>query len=481
LTNNGTRSLTIQQVSSSLAQFIVAGPSLPLTLQSRQSVSFQVVFQPNAATLFSANIVFTIGRRYLSTLAVPVTGTGVALTAASRTSSPTYLLTSSASSLNFGNIPVGSSASQAVTLTNTGNSSVSISQISVSGTGFTAGGATAPVTLAAGQGVSLLVGFSPSLAGAASGSVTIVSNASNSLTTISLAGTGVQPQISVVPTSVNFGNVTVGITNTQSVTVSNPGSANLSITQATVSGTGFALSGVTLPLTLVPGGSAVLTVSFKPASASSTSGALTLVSNAPNSPLSVMLSGTGVSQVLQLSPNPAALSFGSVTTGSSGTQTVTLTNTGNSSVTLSQISVTGTGFSYSGLALPIPLSAGQSTSFNVIFAPATSGSLTGTATVVSNATNSPTTISLSGSGAAPVTHSVNLSWSAGSSSVVGFYVYRGAQAGGPYTRLNSSLQTSMTYLDTNVLSGQTYHYVTTDVDASGLESSYSNEAVATIP
>jgi hypothetical protein len=481
LTNNGNRNVSIQKVSSSLAQFIVAGPSLPLTLQGKQSVSFQVFFQPNAAALFSANIVFTINRGSGGTVAVPVSGTGVALTASSATSSPTYLLTPSASSLNFGNILVGSSASQAVTLTNTGNSSVSISQISVSGAGFTASGVTPPVTLSAGQSVSLLVGFSPSLAGSSTGSVTVVSNASNSPATISLAGTGVQPQISVVPTSVNFGNVTVGITNTQSVTVSNPGSANLSITQATVSGTGFALSGVTLPLTLVPGSSAVLTVSFTPASASSTTGALTLVSNAPNSPLSVMLSGTGVSQVLQLSASPTALSFGSVTIGSSGTQAVTLTNTGNSAVTLSQISVAGTGFSYSGLALPISLSAGQSTSFNVIFSPATSGSLTGTATVVSNAANSPTTISLSGSGAALVNHSVNLSWSAGTSSVVGFYIYRGTQTGGPYTRLNSSLEISMTYLDTSVLSGQTYYYVTTDVDSSGLESSYSNEAFATIP
>ena len=477
LTNNGSRSVSIQQVSSGLAQFTVAGPSLPLTVQSKQSVSFQVFFQPNAASLFSANIVFTMGRRSGGTLAVPVAGTGVASTAPS----PTYLLTPSASSLTFGKTLVGSSASQAVTLTNTGNSSVSISQISVSGTGFTAGGVTPPVTLAVGQGVSLLVGFSPSLAGASTGSVTVVSNATNSPATILLAGTGVQPQISVVPTSVNFGNVTVGITNTQTVTVGNPGSANLSITQATVSGTGFGLSAVTLPLTLAPGGSAALTVSFAAASASSTTGALTLASNAPKSPLGVMLAGTGVSQVLQLSASPAALSFGSVTIGSSGTQTVTLTSTGNSAVSLSQISLAGTGFTYSGLALPITLSAGQSTSFNVIFAPATSGSLTGTATVVSNATNSPATISLSGSGAAVVTHSVNLSWLAGTSSAVGFYAYRGTQSGGPYTRLDSSLLTSASYSDGTVLSGQTYYYVTTDVDSSGLESSYSNEAFATMP
>jgi len=100
----------------------------------------------------------------------------------------------------------------------------------------------------------------------------------------------------------------------------------------------------------------------------------------------------------QLSASPTNLSFGNVTVASIGTQTITLTNISNSSVTISQISASGVGFTTSGLTLPLTLGAGQSTTFNVIFSPATSGSLTGSVTVVSNATDSPTTIALSGTG-----------------------------------------------------------------------------------
>jgi len=100
----------------------------------------------------------------------------------------------------------------------------------------------------------------------------------------------------------------------------------------------------------------------------------------------------------QLSASPTNLSFGNVTVASIGTQTITLTNISNSSVTISQISASGVGFTTSGLTLPLTLGAGQITTFNVIFSPATSGSLTGSVTVVSNATDSPTTIALSGTG-----------------------------------------------------------------------------------
>src|SRR4029077_13879791 len=117
------------------------------------------------------------------------------------------------------------------------------------------------------------------------------------------------------------------------------------------------------------------------------------------SPLTVALSGTGVAPLLQLSASPASLSFGNVTVGSSATQTVTLTNTGNSNVSISQINVTGTAFSVSGLALPVTLSAGQAASFSVVFAPVTSGSLTGSVSVV-NASSSPQTIPLGGTGTA---------------------------------------------------------------------------------
>jgi archaellum component FlaF (FlaF/FlaG flagellin family) len=478
VTNNGGQTVSILQISSGLPEFIIISPAMPITLGPHGSASFQVMFQPDAALTFSGSIVLNTGRKGGGAQTISVSGTG---TPAASTSSQSYLLSASAGSLNFGNTLVGTSASIAVALTNTGTASVNISQAAITGAGFVVSGFSGAVTLAAGQSFTLTVSFAPAAVGSATGSLSVVSSATNSPATILLSGKGVQPQISVIPSSVSFSNVTVGVTNTQMLTISNPGTANLSVTQALMGGTGFSLSGLALPLSVPPGGSSAFAIGFKPPSASSFSGSLTLVNDTPNSPFVVSLAGTGVSPVLQLSASPSALNFGSITTGASATQSVTLTNTGNSSVSLSQISVSGAGFSDTGFALPLTLAAGQSASFSATFAPITIGSFTGGVTITSNAANSPLAVSLSGSGTATVSHSVTLDWTPSSSTFLGFNVYRGSVSGGPYTRLNSGLVSTTSFVDTAVGSGQTYHYVATEVDSTGAESSYSSEAIATIP
>ena len=77
--------------------------------------------------------------------------------------------------------------------------------------------------------------------------------------------------------------------------------------------------------------------------------------------------------------------------------------------------------------------------------------------------------------------SVALSWIASASAVSGYNVYRGTINGGPYTKINSSLVTALTYVDSSVSSGTTYYYVSTSVDSDGIESIYSNQVTAQIP
>jgi Abnormal spindle-like microcephaly-assoc'd, ASPM-SPD-2-Hydin len=480
VTNQGWRSVWIHAISSSLPEFIVIGPAMPLQLGPNGNASIQVVFLPDAARAFSGSIVFSFGHKGSESQTMAVSGTGIANTAAPAPT-PTYLLSPSTNSLNLGKTLVGTSASQTVALTNIGTGSVNVSQAGVTGTGFTLSGFPGPTSLAAGQSLTLTVGFAPGSVGSASGSLSVVSNATNSPATISLAGTGVQPMMSVTPTSANFGKVTVGVTNTQLFTVSNPGTANLSINQASLAGTGFSLSGMAAPMSVPPGGTSAFTVGFTPNAASNFSGNLTLMNNSPNSPSVVSLSGSGASSVLQITPTPASLSFGNITTGTSSAQTVTLANTGNSGVSISQISESGAGFSATGFSLPVSLAAGQSTSFNVTFAPVTTGNLSGGVTVTSTATNSPLMITLSGSGSAPVSHSATLSWTPSSSSFAGFNVYRGSVSGGPYTKIDSALIPTPSYTDSSVTVGQTYYYVATEVDSAGAESAYSSEVSATIP
>jgi len=186
----------------------------------------------------------------------------------------------------------------------------------------------------------------------------------------------------------------------------------------------------------------------------------------------------------QLTFSPASYNFGNVNVGSGASQPISLTNSGTASVTVSNVTVSGPGFDASGVSTGVSLSPGQTTTLNVSFTPASTGSVTGSVTIPSTAANSPAVLNLSGTGVQPQTqqHSVMLTWVAPSSSsgIIGYYVFR-ATGSGAYTQLTSSLITSTTYTDTTVQAGQSYSYAVTSVDASGDQSSYSNIAFATIP
>ena len=185
---------------------------------------------------------------------------------------------------------------------------------------------------------------------------------------------------------------------------------------------------------------------------------------------------------LTLNISPTSLSFGNITTGtSSAPQTVTITNTGNSNVTISQISVSGAGYSITGGGTPVTLSPLRTLTLTAVFSPTGTGSVNGSISIVSNANGSPASVSLSGTGVAPVQHSVALTWNASTSTVSGYNVYRSTVSGTGYTKLNSSLVSGLAYTDSSVQNATTYFYVTTAVDSSGNESTYSNEAQAVIP
>src|SRR6202012_4305573 len=98
-------------------------------------------------------------------------------------------------------------------LTNSGGSSVTISQVSLTGgSGFSLSGITAPVTLAGGQSTSFSVSFTPTAAGAVTGGGTVTSNASNATLTIPVSGAGASAgPLSASPSSANFGSVQVGV------------------------------------------------------------------------------------------------------------------------------------------------------------------------------------------------------------------------------------------------------------------------------
>ena len=123
-----------------------------------------------------------------------------------------------------------------------------------------------------------------------------------------------------------------------------------------------------------------------------------VVSNTAGSITSNSAALTVNTSILALNASPTSLSFGSIDTGATSTLGVTLTNSGNSSVTISGVSTSGAGFSASNVSSGTVLAPGQTAALNVTFAPTATGSVTGGVSIVSNATNSPATISMTGTG-----------------------------------------------------------------------------------
>ncbi len=472
VTNSGGSNATISQAIVTGAGFSVNGLTLPLTLTPGQSTGFNVVFAPQSAGTISGNVALTSDASN-STLNIPLSGISL----------PPGALTVSPTSLSFGTVIVGSNRQLPATLTNTGGASVTVTQANVSGAGFSMSGFSLPLTLTAGQQAGFTVTFTPSSAGNASGNVTFTSNAPNPTLVLPLSGVAVLPgTLSPNPSSLNFGNVQVGNNKSLNETVTNTGGASLTISQVNVSGTGFSVSGITPPVTLTPNQSYTFTATFTPASAGSASGNITVVSNASNPSLSIGLSGNGTAPPpAQLAVSPTTLSFGNVVVGTNR-QLGGQLNASNGSVTVTSAVSSNSQYVFSGLTLPVTIPAGSYATFNVTFTPTTSGQVNATLTFYSNASNSPTVESLTGNGTSPPSHTVSLQWDPSSSpNINGYNIYRSTNNGGPYSKINPSLNSTTSYSDNSVVDGTTYYYVTTAVNTSNQESGYSNQATAVIP
>ncbi|MGH9681031.1 MAG: choice-of-anchor D domain-containing protein, partial [Candidatus Acidiferrales bacterium] len=119
---------------------------------------------------------------------VGLTGAGTPA-ATTNSSGNSGTLAASATSVSFGSVDVGSSASQTLTLTNSGTVPVVISQATITGTGFSIPGGVSSVTIDAGQSHAFQIQFAPQATGTINGSVAVTSNASNASLSVALTGT----------------------------------------------------------------------------------------------------------------------------------------------------------------------------------------------------------------------------------------------------------------------------------------------------
>ena len=300
-------------------------------------------------------------------------------------------------SVSFGTVKVGNNQSQPATMTNSGGSSLQVTQVTATGTGFSVSGLSFPVTLASGQSQGFTVIFTPKSTGTVTGNLAIANTGSTPTVNVALSG-GAQSAgaLSPSPASLNFGSVQVGSNQALPQTLTNSGGSTVTVTQVNPTGTGFSVSGLSLPFNLAAGQSQAFNVTFTPSAVGSSSGNLAIISNASNSPLNVTLSGNGLAPGA-LTSSPSSLSFGSVQVGNNQQLSETVTNTGGVNVNISQATIAGTGFSMSGWA-PLVLTPGQHYTFTVTFTPPSPANDSGSVSIVSNASNPNLSVPLSGTG-----------------------------------------------------------------------------------
>lgn len=223
-----------------------------------------------------------------------------ALLSASCGGSPDKLVTHglviNTSKVDFGKVSVGSQRSQSITFSN-GQSekdgNVVVTQVSVSGSGFSLNLSSLPLTLAPGQKIKIPIVFVPNSAGSKDGKLLVQVKGADDIASLPLSGTGLAAtQLSVSPASMSFGTVQVGGSKSQSGVLA-AGSSDVTISTADWNGQGFTLSGINFPATISAGKTIPFTVTFSPEVAGTSLGAVSFISDAASTPIKATFSGAG--------------------------------------------------------------------------------------------------------------------------------------------------------------------------------------------
>lgn len=332
------------------------------------------------------------------------------------TTGPTPDVQTNQAALVFAPIPVQStSAAQTVTLRNSGTANLVFSRLASTGANgsdfATSGTCSVATPLAPNASCAVNVAFTPLAAGARTAQLSIESNASRGTLLLPLSGTGLaqaQPALAITPATltINFGPQTLGgVYAPGTIRLDNTGTAPLHIASIVASGAGFSASG-SCGATLADGSACEVQVAFAPTAAGTTyAGQVVITSDAPGSPHTVRLSGSGTAAavpVLVWSPAASALDFGNVAVGvTAPTRSLQLLNQGPGGITLQVVNAVGVSasdYSVTGTCLPASLLLqGASCRVDVSFVPGSAGAKPATLQVVASGTR-PGDIQLTGNG-----------------------------------------------------------------------------------
>lgn len=325
-------------------------------------------------------------------------------------------LTVAPAAIDFGTVNVGvTSASQAITLSNTGGGPLTVNAITAAAAPFSVTGGTCvatPFDLAVGASCTVEYAFTPAAVGASSQNFFVTSGGVlPGAPSFALSGTGGLPpgMLTVAPAAIDFGNVNIGVTSaSQAITLGNSGGSPLTINAITAAAAPFAVTGgscAATPFDLAVGASCTVEYAFTPAAAGAASQDFFVTSGGvmPGAP-SFVLSGTGVLQPGVLGVSTTTLAFGGQTVGSTSLRTLTVSNTGAGPLNVTAISLPAAPFSLAAGgtcgAVPFSLAAGTSCTLIYSFAPLAAGAANSSVTI--NTDGGDSTVALSGTGVVPI-------------------------------------------------------------------------------
>ncbi len=304
--------------------------------------------------------------------------------------------TLSPASQTFANQQVATTSPAATfTLTNTGTTSMTITDVEVSGDYAQTNNCGS--RLAASSHCSIQVTFTPTVTGDRPGALTVYANVSGGMLTSTLDGAGLAPgMLTATPASLSFPPTVQGTSApAQTLSVENTGGEPVQLHTLSVT-TDYALSSDACSgTTLAPLASCSVAVIFSPTGLQSRPGTLKIPSNLPASPLLVQLSGTGLTPAA-LAFSPSSLAFPSTQEGSvSSAQNITLNNTGGGTAQLQSETVSGD-FQIASNACGASLPGGASCLLQVQYAPSSQCGTQGLLTIAASAPGVQATASLTG-------------------------------------------------------------------------------------
>jgi hypothetical protein len=279
LTNAGRSMEVISDVYRSNGYFRLRAARFPLRLNPGESVRFEIRFVPRRN--FSVGTDFTFAGPGATELVLHADGTGVSTG-----------LTSNPLRVDFGNLPLGRRERFPITLTNSGLVSQTIAGAAVSNDEFGLWGLRLPMTLDPGESVTFEARFEPHRIGPSAGGITL--NTSESNLAIAMVGEGSEVgQLSMTPTHLSFGSVTVGATATVTGRLL-AGATDVTIYSAGITSPEFALSGLSFPLTIPAGHSKPYQITFTPSSSGEASAVIAFQSSSARLSTEQALLGTGM-------------------------------------------------------------------------------------------------------------------------------------------------------------------------------------------